>query len=72
MCVFLSCWWFTLYIHLVTLVTKIARKCDIENRIGYQVTNSTIRSAHELTRYTAMHIMYNTHKNSYPGTISSC
>jgi len=35
----------------------------MENRIGYQVTNSMIRSAHELTRYTAMYIRYNTPKN---------
>jgi hypothetical protein len=35
----------------------------MENRIGYQATNSMIRYAHELTRYTAMHIRYNTPKN---------
>jgi len=35
----------------------------MDNRIGYQVTNSMTTSAHDLTRYTAMHIRYNTPKN---------
>jgi hypothetical protein len=64
MCVILSCWWFTLDNHFVTLVRNIARKYDRENRTEYQVTNSIIRSAHKLTRYTAMHIRYNTPKKT--------
>jgi hypothetical protein len=55
----LSCWWFTLDIHFVTLERNIARKYDMENRTEYQVKNSMIRSAYELPRYTAMHIRYN-------------